>query len=204
MPVSRRVDATAPSVVVDADLDQAIDALPEGRPWLTVLDDQRRVRGILAISDVVRAYHSALQADARRMSHVSANASIADLRIGEGSPLAGRTIGEAYAGSLAEVLGRAGVLTFDPTHRSAKRAMAPHRLSGEDHVSLWSRIACPTLLLHAAESFLDSRERADVAGYFPSARSEVISGAGHWLHHEKPDEVLRAIRTFLGLGADGA
>jgi bacillithiol biosynthesis cysteine-adding enzyme BshC len=38
----------------------------------------------------------------------------------------GRTIGEAYAGSLAELLGRAGVLTFDPTHRSAKRAMAPH------------------------------------------------------------------------------
>ena len=95
VPVSRRVDATAPSVVVDADLDQAIDALPEGRPWLTVLDDQRRVRGILAITDVVRAYHAALQADARRMSHVSANASIADLRIGEGSPLAGRTIGEA-------------------------------------------------------------------------------------------------------------
>lgn len=38
----------------------------------------------------------------------------------------GRTIGEAYAGSLAELLGRAGVLTFDPTHRSAKRVMAPH------------------------------------------------------------------------------
>lgn len=38
----------------------------------------------------------------------------------------GRTVGEAYAGSLAELLGRAGVLTFDPTHRSAKRAMAPH------------------------------------------------------------------------------
>ncbi len=38
----------------------------------------------------------------------------------------GRTIGDAYAGSLAELLGRAGVLTFDPTHRAAKRAMAPH------------------------------------------------------------------------------
>jgi pimeloyl-ACP methyl ester carboxylesterase len=82
---------------------------------------------------------------------------------------------------------------FDPY----QRAMAPHRLSGEDLVSLWSRITCPTLLLHAEESFLEGR--AGVEKYFPQARSETIAGAGHWLHHEKPDEVLRAIRTFLAL-----
>ena len=82
---------------------------------------------------------------------------------------------------------------FDPY----QRAMAPHRLSGEDHVSLWSRITCPTLLLHAAESFLEGR--AGVAQYFAQVRSETIAGAGHWLHHEKPDEVLRAILSFLDL-----
>ena len=94
-PLSRLVDATAPSVSVAADLDEAIDALPEGHPWLTVLDDSRAVRGILAISDVVRAYHSALQEDARRMSHVSANAGIADVRVAADSQLAGRRIGDA-------------------------------------------------------------------------------------------------------------
>jgi len=82
---------------------------------------------------------------------------------------------------------------FDP----CQRAMVPHRLSPEDHVSLWSRIACPTLLLHAEESFLESP--AGVAGHFPQARSQTIAGAGHWLHHEQPDAVLGAIRTFLGL-----
>ena len=82
---------------------------------------------------------------------------------------------------------------FDPY----QRAMAPHRLSPEDHVSLWSRITCPTLLLHAEESFLESP--AGVASHFQQARSETISGAGHWLHHDKPDEVLGSIRTFLGL-----
>ncbi len=75
---------------------------------------------------------------------------------------------------------------FDPYQRS----MAPHRLLPDDHVSLWSRITCPTLLLHAEESFLKSSETAGLAGYFPKARSETISGAGHWLHHDKPDEVL--------------
>jgi pimeloyl-ACP methyl ester carboxylesterase len=86
---------------------------------------------------------------------------------------------------------------FDPYQRAA----GPHRLSPEDHASLWSRITCPTLLLHAEESFLQSPAAA--AGYFQHARIETISGAGHWLHHEKPDEVLRLIRTFLGLSVQG-
>ena len=84
---------------------------------------------------------------------------------------------------------------FDPYQRS----MAPHRLSPDDHVSLWSRIACPMLLLHAEESFLASPEAAGLANYFQQARIETITGVGHWLHHEKPDEVLGAIRAFLGV-----
>lgn len=88
---------------------------------------------------------------------------------------------------------------FDPQQRS----MAPHRLSPDDHVSLWSRIACPTLLLHAEESFLKVGDPTGLARYFPQARADTIAGAGHWLHHEKPDEVLGAIRSFLGLRDNG-
>src|SRR6185503_12095658 len=54
---------------------------------------------------------------------------------------------------------------FDPYQRT----MAPHRLSPDDHVSLWSRITCPTLLLCAAESFLDSSKIAEVASHFRQA-----------------------------------
>lgn len=88
---------------------------------------------------------------------------------------------------------------FDPY----QRAMAPHRLWPEDHVSLWSRITCPTLLLHAEESFLAGSKAAGLPGYFRQARTETISGAGHWLHHDRPDEVLSSIRTFLGLTGKG-
>jgi pimeloyl-ACP methyl ester carboxylesterase len=84
---------------------------------------------------------------------------------------------------------------FDPY----QRVRTPHRLSGDDHVSLWSRITCPVLLLHAAESFLQSSQTAGLANYFQKATSETISGAGHWLHHDKPDAVIASIRTFLGL-----
>jgi hypothetical protein len=44
-PVSRSVDATAPSVSDEADVEVAIDALPEGHPWLTVLDGVVRCAG---------------------------------------------------------------------------------------------------------------------------------------------------------------
>jgi len=84
---------------------------------------------------------------------------------------------------------------FDPY----QRARVPHRLSGEDHVSLWARIICPVLLLHAEESFLQSSETAGLPRYFQNARTETISGAGHWLHHDKPEEVLRTVGGFLKL-----
>jgi pimeloyl-ACP methyl ester carboxylesterase len=78
-----------------------------------------------------------------------------------------------------------------------QRARGPHRLSPEDHVSLWSRVTCPTLLLLAQESFLESSKATNLGSHFPNARAETITGAGHWLQHDKPDEVLRAVRTFL-------
>ena len=84
---------------------------------------------------------------------------------------------------------------FDPY----QRAMAPHRLLPEDHVSLWQRITCPTLLMNAEESFLQGSRTAGLADYFRDVRIETIAGAGHWLHHDKPDDVLDSIRRFLGL-----
>jgi esterase len=32
---------------------------------------------------------------------------------------------------------------------------------------------------------------------FPNAKAHVIANAGHWLHAEKPDMVLRVIRKFI-------
>ena len=89
---------------------------------------------------------------------------------------------------------------FDPY----QRAMAPQRLWPEDHIALWSRITCPTLLLNAGESFLAGSRAASLERYFPQARIETIAGAGHWLQHDKPQEVLGEIRRFLGLAKDGA
>jgi pimeloyl-ACP methyl ester carboxylesterase len=74
-------------------------------------------------------------------------------------------------------------------------ARAPYRLSLDDYIALWSRITCPTLLLHGNESFLPSPEGP--VRHFARARAVTISGAGHWLHHDKLDEVVALLREFL-------
>ena len=77
------------------------------------------------------------------------------------------------------------------------RARAPYRLSLDDNTGLWSRIACPTLLVAASESFLPDPEKAGVMSHFKHAELAKIAGAGHWLQHDRPDEVLGLIQRFL-------
>jgi pimeloyl-ACP methyl ester carboxylesterase len=78
------------------------------------------------------------------------------------------------------------------------RARAPYRLSLEDHMALWSRIQCPTLLVSGSESFLPDPATAGVISHFKQAELVKIEEAGHWLHHDKADEVLDILRAFLG------
>lgn len=94
-PLARHVDATAPSLTADANLDQALQALPPGHPWLTVLGPERHVKGILALSDIVRAYRVVMRADAHRISRASANATLIEERVTERSPLIGQPLNHA-------------------------------------------------------------------------------------------------------------
>jgi pimeloyl-ACP methyl ester carboxylesterase len=87
---------------------------------------------------------------------------------------------------------------FDPY----LRARAPYRLSLEDHMALWSRIRCPTLLVSGSESFLPDPATAGVISHFKQAELVKIEGAGHWLHHDRPDEVLDVLKKFLERAPD--
>jgi pimeloyl-ACP methyl ester carboxylesterase len=89
---------------------------------------------------------------------------------------------------------------FDPY----LRARAPYRLSLEDNVALWSRIACPTLLVAGSESFLPDPGTAGVLGHFRQAELVKIEGAGHWLQHDKTEQVIGVLETFLDGSAQSA
>ncbi|QHO75293.1 alpha/beta hydrolase [Bradyrhizobium sp. CCBAU 051011] len=77
-----------------------------------------------------------------------------------------------------------------------QRARAPYRLSSDEYLALWSRITCPTLLMWGDESFLPDPE--GLLAHFKQAEMVKIAGAGHWLHHDRLEEVLGSLRKLLG------
>jgi len=58
----------------------------------------------------------------------------------------------------------------------------------------------PALFIRGERShYLADEYRDALLAQFPQARAHVVTGAGHWVHAEKPDAVLRAIRRFFAL-----
>jgi pimeloyl-ACP methyl ester carboxylesterase len=78
----------------------------------------------------------------------------------------------------------------------------------EYSMALWRRIACPTLLVHGAESgefwrgkpglpYLDADDLARRRACFRDHQFVEIPGAGHMVHFDRPEELLSAVRAFL-------
>ncbi len=58
-----------------------------------------------------------------------------------------------------------------------------------------------TLFIKGGNSeYIQSEYQADIVRQFPKAKAHIIANTGHWLHAEKPTEVLRAIRKFITAG----
>lgn len=56
----------------------------------------------------------------------------------------------------------------------------------------------PALFIPGGNSpYVTEAYRDALLAQFPLARAHVIAGAGHWVHAEKPEAVLRAIRRYL-------
>jgi pimeloyl-ACP methyl ester carboxylesterase len=77
------------------------------------------------------------------------------------------------------------------------RAFPPYDMRLRDIQLLWSRIACPTLLLYGKESRAGNPADDGRASLFKHAKAVGVDGAGHWLHHDRLDEFLTIIREFL-------
>lgn len=70
----------------------------------------------------------------------------------------------------------------------------PH-IVGWETIPAWEH---PALFILGGNSpYVTEAYRADLLAQFPQAKAHVIAGAGHWVHAEKPDAVLRAIRRYL-------
>ncbi len=62
---------------------------------------------------------------------------------------------------------------------------------------LWEAIDCPVLLLWGMKSFASSPREDGRMAHFRNARLIEYPEAGHWLQHERFDEVLRDVKDFF-------
>jgi CIC family chloride channel protein len=63
--------------------------------WLPVLDDRRRVVGVLTAAELVRGYRGVLWSSLRRITALGNGTAAVDGVVGEHSPLAGRSLADA-------------------------------------------------------------------------------------------------------------
>ncbi|ARJ40746.1 alpha/beta hydrolase [Pantoea alhagi] len=109
------------------------------------------------------------------------------------------------ASVMREMLADEGVIQFllKSFHDGAWRFNVPALWDNYSSISGWENVPAwhgPALFIRGELSpYLDDIHRNALLAQFPAARAHVIAGAGHWVHAEKPDAVLRAVRRFLAL-----
>ncbi len=109
------------------------------------------------------------------------------------------------ASLMRQSINEEGVIQFllKSFHDGEWRFNVPVLLSCYDDIIGWQSLPAwphPVLFIRGDRSpYLADEYRDALMSQFPQARAHVISGAGHWVHAEKPDAVLRAIRRFLAL-----
>jgi pimeloyl-ACP methyl ester carboxylesterase len=77
------------------------------------------------------------------------------------------------------------------------RADRPYGMTQAETQDLWSRIACPTLLVYGKESWASNPEQDGRIRHFKDAKVVSFEGAGHWVHHDRLDGFLDLLRGFL-------
>jgi pimeloyl-ACP methyl ester carboxylesterase len=77
------------------------------------------------------------------------------------------------------------------------RAFPPYGHRVEDTAELYGKIASPTLLFWGLESFLPVPENDLRKTAIRDCRLIKVSNAGHWVHHDQLDLVLRETTAFL-------
>ena len=77
------------------------------------------------------------------------------------------------------------------------RAFSPHRFDEEDAHGLWEDITCSVLLVRGKESWAADPEETHLLDHIRDARAIAFDDAGHWVHHDRLDAFVEAVRDFI-------
>jgi len=81
------------------------------------------------------------------------------------------------------------------------RGWPPYDMPQTDIERLWGLIQCPTLLVYGTESWASNPVDDGRIRHFNTARVVSLERAGHWVHHDRLDEFMTIVESFL---ADGS
>jgi esterase len=94
-----------------------------------------------------------------------------------------------------------GKSLFSHNGQISWRFNVQHLYDNYHHIIGWttqSTCLTPTLFLKGGESdYITAAYQSEIRDQFPNAKAHIIANTGHWLHAEKPAEVIRAIRKFI-------
>jgi pimeloyl-ACP methyl ester carboxylesterase len=77
------------------------------------------------------------------------------------------------------------------------RSRSPASLPRDEVQALWRRVHCPTLLIGGDASGRPDPSQNGWLDQFQDAKSVLVPGAGHWVHHDRLDAFLALARPFL-------
>ena len=77
------------------------------------------------------------------------------------------------------------------------RTWPPYDMPGRAIQELWSRIACPTLLVYGSESWASNPEEDGRLEHFNTAEVVSFEGAGHWVQHDRLDGFCEKVKSFI-------
>ena len=87
--------------------------------------------------------------------------------------------------------------TFSWKFDNYVRATSPYFFNIAEMYELWSKIACPTLLVRGTRSWAGNPEADGRIAHFQNARVAHIDDAGHWVHHDQFERFMEIVREFL-------
>lgn len=132
--VGRLADPTAQSIAVKDRLDAALEAMLLGRSnWVSVLDPDRHVVGIITTADIVQGYRNGLRKHLHQVTRVAPDTEVIDAQVQPGSRAEGATIRSLRlpTGTIVMTLQRGGGLV--PVHGETL-------LQADDHLGILSHV----------------------------------------------------------------
>ena len=87
--------------------------------------------------------------------------------------------------------------TFSWKFDNYVRLRSPYEFNLGEAREIWNQIRCPVLLVRGSESWASDPEADGKASAFHSYRTELVTDAGHWVHHDQLQKFMEILWDFL-------